>query len=90
MLVGFIQVRPPLYGQAGDVSSASYTYDANGQITTITEQVSGSTRVTTLTYDTAGRVQTSVSVLLGRQRTESYTYDPEGNVATMTATEITL
>src|SRR5262249_15934853 len=61
------------------VSSRSYTYDAAGRLTKVTDDhATGTTRETTYTYDAAGR-QTSVTD--AEHKTASTSFDPAGRVS---------
>ncbi len=68
--------------RAGD-SSVLYTgYDTVGQVTGITDQLTG--KSFTITYDPTTGFR---SALTGPQGTQSYTYDPYGNVASIVTPE---
>jgi RHS repeat-associated protein len=63
----------------GDNNMTSYTYNALGQLTTVTPP--GPRGSTTLTYDSEGRVQTSTD---GNGNITTYAYDGDNRVTTET------
>lgn len=69
-----------------EASSVSYTY-SSGRISTSTEVIQGSNKVTTYTYNSNGTLATEVTTFLGKTRTKTYSYT--GNVYNgFTATEV--
>ena len=68
-------------------SAATYTYDAQGRVTGISETLPAGTRSTTITYDAQGRVSSVVVEHGGVTRTTSYTYDNSGAVIRFDVTE---
>lgn len=69
-----------------EASSVSYTY-SSGRISTATEVIQGSNKVTTYTYNTNGTLATEVTTFLGKTRTKTYNYT--GSVYNgFTATEV--
>lgn len=67
--------------------SATYSYNAAGNLAGVTEQVRGQPRVSTYSYDAAGNIAQAEIVYLGVKRTETYSYDAAGNITGQTATE---
>ena len=59
-----------------------YTYDANGQVLSTTDQLEG---VTKYTYDAAGRLLTATDPMGG---VTAYTYDGMGSVLTITDQQV--
>ena len=68
-------------------SAATYTYDAQGRVTGISETLPAGTRSTTITYDAHGRVSQTVETYAGTTSTTTYTYDSAGVLTGLTATE---
>lgn len=68
-------------------SAATYTYDAVGRVSSISETLPSGTRTTTYTYDSKGRVTQAVQTLNGVTRTTAYTYDANGVLTGFTVTE---
>lgn len=68
-------------------SAATYTYDAQGRVTGISETLPAGTRSTTTTYDAQGRVSQTVEVYAGTTRTTTYTYDSAGLLTGLSVTE---
>lgn len=65
--------------------SASYGYDTEGRVSTVTEAIdSDRDRLTTYTYEN-GRVSKAEIDFDGKRRTESYIYDAEGRISGMTS-----
>jgi RHS repeat-associated protein len=65
-----------------EVQSLHYTYDADGNVKTILDDVNGG-ETTTFTYDPLNRLMTASSTLtgIGTPYYKSYAYDPLGNIA---------
>lgn len=59
-------------------TAATYTYDAAGRISSVTETLPSGTRTTDYTYDSAGRVTQSVATEGSVTRTTAYSYDSSG------------
>lgn len=68
-------------------SAATYTYDSEGRVSSISETLPSGTRTTTYTYDSNGRVTQAVQTLNGVTRTTAYTYDANGVLTGFTVTE---
>lgn len=73
----------PLSGNEPD--SASYTYNVDGKVESMSEMYAGVEKVTTFTYNTVGKVEQIVATYAGMTRTETYTYNTDGKVESMTA-----
>lgn len=68
-------------------TAATYTYDAQGRVTGISETLPAGTRSTTITYDAQGRVSQTVETYAGKTRTTTYTYDSAGLLTGLSVTE---
>lgn len=68
-------------------SAATYTYNAAGRVSGITEALPAGERISALTYDATGRVATVAEALAGKTRTTTYAYDGSGRVAGFAAVE---
>ena len=77
-------------GPANGPSSSSITYDAQGRISTMTQQINGKAATSTLGYDAQGRVALVQTTYNGRQRTETVEFDTQGRPTATTATEVVL
>ena len=71
------QTRP------GGYTGFTYAYDANGNITSVTETNGTSSRVRSYTYDAMNRLTQDVDPVTGK--TTTYTYDTRGNILSKTA-----
>lgn len=74
-------------GATAQPSAATYTYDSEGRVSSISETLPSGTRTTTYTYDSNGRVTQAVQTLNGVTRTTAYTYDANGVLTGFTVTE---
>ena len=68
-------------------SDATYTYDAQGRVTGVSETLPGGTRSTTINYNEQGRVSQTVEAYAGKTRTTTYTYDSAGLLTWLSVTE---
>jgi len=68
-------------------SAATYTYNAAGRVSGITEALPAGERISTLTYDATVRVATVAVALAGKTRTTTYGYDAAGRVSGFAAVE---
>jgi len=77
----------PASGGSGEAlaDSATYTYNADNAIDTVTEDIGGNTRTSVYTYNGSGAIETVTTTYLGVTRQETYTY-VDGRISTMTAT----
>ncbi len=71
-------------GLSAEPDSSVYTYDTDGNVSTVTDLFGGSAKVSTYTY-VSGVLTTVVVTFNGATRTETYTYNPNGTVASMTS-----
>lgn len=75
-------------GPANGPSTRAFTYDGQGRVTQMTEQIQGQAATTAFAYDGQGRVTQVQTSYAGRMRTDVFTYDGAGRVASTQATEV--
>jgi YD repeat-containing protein len=64
-------------------AAATYTYDSEGRVSSISETLASGTRTTTLTYDSQGRVSTVAITQGSVTKTTTYTYDSQGRISSL-------
>jgi YD repeat-containing protein len=67
-------------------SDATYSYDDQSRIISVTETIDGSQKVSSYSYNSNNTVSTATIVFQGVTRIETYGYDSNGLVTSMTAT----
>lgn len=67
-------------------TSQTFTYDAEGRVSQISEIVSANERLSIFTYTATGSINTLSVSYLGSTRTETYSYNTDGLVIGMSAT----
>lgn len=75
-------------GPANGPASRAFTYDEQGRVTQMTEQIQGHTATTAYARDGQGRITQVQTSYRGRVRTDVLTYDQAGRLASTAATEV--